>query len=95
MIEYIYDVIKATSGEDITVSARITDEAGTCLTSGCGLRIFDKNEEFITRIDGDCDGEMWSFIIPGELTKDMKGKYWYCMCQDGKALSFKEPFYLV
>jgi hypothetical protein len=95
MIEYIYDIIRATSGEDITISARITDEAGTPITSGCGLRIFDKDESFITRIEGTCVGEMWSFTVPGELTENMKGKYWYCMCQDGKALSFKEPLYLV
>jgi hypothetical protein len=95
MVDYIYDLIKATSGEDIEISAKITDEAGTTITSGCGLRIFDKDETFMFRIEGTYAGEMWSFTIPGELTKGLKGKYWYCMCQDGKALSFREPFYLV
>ena len=95
MVEYIYDLIKATSGEDIEVSARITEENGDCITSGCGLRIFDKEENFITRIDGECDGEMWSFTIPGELTKGLKGKHWYCICKDGTALCFREPLYLV
>lgn len=96
MIEYIYDLIKATSGEDIEVAAKITDDSGACIASGCGLRLFDKDESFITRIDGVIDGDMWSFKIPAALTKDMKGKYYYCMCRDGEeALNFKKPIYFV
>jgi hypothetical protein len=95
MIEYIYDAIKATSGEDIEISAKITDDDGTCITSGCGLRIYDKDEKFITRIEGELIGDMWSFVVPAMTTDGMKGKYWYCICKDGNTIIFRKPLYLV
>ena len=34
MVEYIYDAIKATAGEDITIAASITDDNNQPITSG-------------------------------------------------------------
>ena len=51
MIEYIYNAIKATAGEDITIAASITDDNNQPITSGCTLEIFD-DEEVLVTIDG-------------------------------------------
>lgn len=94
MIEYIYDVIKATAGEDFTISAKAKNEDGTCVTSGCHLRLYN-DKELITTIDGECINEVWGFRVPGELTKGLKGRYWYSICGANGGLNFKEPLYLV
>lgn len=35
MIEYLYNAIRATTGDDITITADITDDNGKYIDSGC------------------------------------------------------------
>ena len=93
MIEYLLNAIRATAGSEITVMANITED-GEPIVEGCGfmLHIDDEN---ILMIDGVFNGDIWTFTIPAEATKDLKGRYSYCLCQGDKTLCFKEPFYLL
>lgn len=92
MIEYLYDCIRATAGQDICICAVITDDAGDPITSGCSLMLHD-NEDMLVKINGVYDGEAWSFDVPAEDTKELKGRYWYCICKDNTNLCFKTPIY--
>ncbi len=93
MIEYLYDVIRATSGQDIVVNAVITTDDGDNYEEGCGLRLYD-DEKMLFRVAGTFDGEQWSFRIPAENTEGLVGRYWYCICHNNNNLCFKTPFYL-
>lgn len=96
-VEYIDKAIKATAGQPITVMAEITDDDGAMITEDCGFRIYDLNEEMITRVDGVFSEEdgYWTFTIPAELTEGRKGRHWYCICHKGHTLIFRHPLYLV
>lgn len=95
MIEYLHNAIRAMAGADIVIEAKITDESGSIVTTGCKLMIHTPDEAMIAAIDGVCVAEVWQFIIPAELTEGLKGRYWYCIQHEGKPLCFKEPLYLV
>ena len=90
MIEYIYDLIRASAGQDITVIAKISDDSGTLLTSDCELMLHS-DEEMIARVGGLFDGEAWTFTVPADATKGMYGRYWYCICHDDRNVCFKRP----
>jgi hypothetical protein len=96
MVEYIYNAIRATAGEDITITARITYDNGDSITSDCHVMLFD-NEELLTTVDGTFDAteEVWEFTIPAEATKHLSGRYWYRICSKLGSLCFKEPIYLI
>ena len=94
MIEYLYDAIRASSGEDITISAKAINEDGSCITSGCHLHLYD-DESLIALIDGEIVDEIWEFTIPAEQTKGMKGRFWYAICGGEGTLNFRQPIYLV
>lgn len=97
MIEYLYNAIRATAGQDITISAAITDDDGNILTEGCHIMFFDPDKELIATFDGEFNEEIneWSFTIPAETTEGLNGRYWYCICYFNANLCFKEPIYLV
>ena len=94
MIEYILNTIKASAGEDIDITAKITNVDGSAITNGCQMMLFD-DEGMIAEVEGVYIDEHWLFTIPAEATKDRLGRYWYCVCYGGKNLCFKEPIYLV
>lgn len=94
MVEYLYDAIRATAGQDIPVVAKITDEEGTIIAEGCGLMLHDENA-MIAKINGAFDGEQWIFTIPADMTEGKHGRYWYCICHHDMNLCFKQPIYLV
>ena len=95
-IQYILDVIKATAGTDIEVCAEITDDDGVPVTEGCGFMLHndDENKTMIVMIDGTYAEGVWSFTIPAEVTKGLKGRFLYCICRNNDTLCFKKPFYL-
>lgn len=97
MIEYLYDAIRATAASEFTVTANITDRNAVLITDSCHLMIYDTDKEtLIATIDGEFDGkEDWNFTIPAEITKGLKGRYWYCICHHDDHLCFKQPLYLV
>ena len=99
MIEYLYNCIRATAGQNITVDAKITDDSGEALTQSCGFMLHDKNDDktMLARVDGEylSEEEMWRFTVPAEVTKGLKGRYWYCICHEDQNVCFKQPIYLV
>lgn len=94
MIEYLYNAIRATAGEDITIAAEITDNSGFCVNDGCALMLWD-DEKLLTSVDGVLIDDLWNFTIPGDATSGLKGRYWYCVCHYHSKLQFKEPIYFV
>lgn len=96
MVEYLYNCIRATAGESVEICAIIEDDSGTPVTDGCGLRLFcDKGEVTLHKAVGTYANDMWTFILPSEVTKELKGRYWYCFCQNDRSLCFKQPIYFV
>ena len=97
MIEYLYDAIRAAAGNDLVISADITDEFDQPVTENCVLWLHDTDREtMIAEIKGNySEEEGWTFTIPAEITKGLKGRYWYCVRHEGTSLCFKQPIYLV
>jgi hypothetical protein len=95
MVEYLHDAIRATAGQEITISAKITDDNEAIIKDSCGLMLYD-GEDMLVMVNGFYyeDTEQIQFTIPAEVTKGLKGRYWYCFCQNGKSLCFKQPIYL-
>ena len=96
MIEYIDDMIKATSGEDICLLAKAIDAYGDNL-QGCFFCLFDKdyNKQFMIEgfLNADC---IFEFYIPAIATEGLKGKFWYSVCDENDiSLCFKKPIYFV
>ena len=95
MIEYLLNAIRANAGEDITVIASITKD-DIPIEEGCGFMLHI-DEENVVMVDGayNDDLDLWTFTIPAEATKGLKGRYSYCLYQGENTLCFKEPFYLM
>lgn len=94
MVEYLYDCIRATAGQDIMIGAIITDMYEQPLTEGCGFMLHDENEEMLIKVPGVFNGEFWTFTIPADITAGRKGRHWYCICWNDMMLCFKTPIYL-
>lgn len=94
MIEYLYNAIRATAGEQIIITAKITDEEGNNVTSNCFFRLYD-NDNLLTKIAGEYIGGIWQFTIPAEATANLNGRYWYCLCNGSNTFNFKQPMYLI
>jgi hypothetical protein len=94
MIEYLYNAIRATAGEDIVIAANITDDEGNVITN-CDSKftLFDDEGELFA-ISGSCS-DCWEYNIPAIMTQELKGRYWYCICANGSTLQFKQPIYFV
>lgn len=94
-IEYLYNCIRATAGQDICVCAEITDEQGVNITEGCGL-VLHLGDEMVSvagtyeEITG-----VWEFTIPASATEGKRGRHTYCFTKNGSALCFREPIYLL
>lgn len=96
MIEYLYDAIRAVAGQDINVTAQITDDDGAVVTNGCKF-VFHPSDDEMIAFDGTyyADIQSWKFTIPADVTKGMSGRYSYCIQRDGENLCFKTPIFLV
>ena len=95
-IEYLYDCIRATAGQDIEIAARITEDNGEAINDNCGLMLHSEDET-IARVDGELVSNegYWRFILPAEVIKGLIGRYYYSIYHNDKALCFKQPLYLV
>lgn len=73
MVEYLYDAIKAVAGQDIGVSARITDDDGV-VAENCRLVLHSDTSD-IGSVEGLYlpEDELWAFVIPAEMTNGLKG----------------------
>lgn len=95
MIEYLHNAIRAMAGADIRVDARVTDEEGAIITTGVKLILHDKKDAMIESFEGSYENDSWHFLIPAQVTKGLKGRYFYCIQYNGNPLCFKEPLYLI
>ena len=93
MVEYLHDCIRATAGTDITIVANITLDYEP-ISTGCSLIIHITDEDMIM-IDGVYSDGIFSFTVPGEVTKELEGRYWYCFKSGEQQLCFKEPIYFI
>ena len=94
MVEYLYNCIRAVAGQDIAITAAITDDEGATITKNCSLTLHDDNGEIVT-VEGNYINDEWLFIVEAKYTKGLKGRYWYCIRYMGNNLCFKEPIYLI
>ena len=94
MIEYLYDCIRATAGQDVAVTAIIEDASGAPITDRCHIMLLDKNHNLIVMTDGTYleDGQ-WQFTIPAKDTQGKYGRYWYKICTPDASLCFAQPLY--
>lgn len=96
MIEYLYDAIRAVAGQDITVTATITDDTGYLITDDCEFTLHNNDGEIYTAAGTYLQNEAtWAFFIPAEITKGLKGRFWYCVRHNGINICFKQPMYLI
>jgi hypothetical protein len=95
MVEYLYDAIKAVAGQEIGISARITDDDGV-VAENCRLVLHSDTSD-IGSVEGLYlpEDELWAFVIPAEMTNGLKGRYWYCIQHEDINMCFKQPIYLV
>lgn len=93
MIEYLHDVIKASSGDTETITAKITNEAGVIVTDSCSFCIYDDKKKLL-EVSGKLIENIWNFTLDEKDTADFNGRYWYAICDcDGNAMNFKRPIY--
>jgi hypothetical protein len=94
LIEYIDNAIKATAGENICLIAKVIDSLGNNLEA-CTFCLFDDNEKLFM-VDGLFNGTVWEFYVPAEATAELKGRYWYAVCDEtDTSLCFKNPIYFM
>lgn len=97
MIEYLYNCIRATAGQDISIAAEITDDEGAAIVDGCGIYLHDPDKALVAQFDGVYDEEnsQWIFTIPAATTEGLEGRYYYCIGHYNSSLCFKQPLYLM
>lgn len=98
MVEYLYDAIRAVAGMEIKIEAYITDENENFITEGCSFVLHDgAGTKMLLRKNGSYNSETmnWEFVLDPEETKDLNGRYMYCIQHNDSNLCFKQPIYLV
>nr|DAJ77168.1 MAG TPA: hypothetical protein [Caudoviricetes sp.] len=96
MIEYLYDAVRTSDGEDMTITATIQENDGTVITDGCALRVFDNEGAQVLEKEGIyySDVQEWEFKF--ELPYNSAcNRYFYTISHNGIDLAFKAPIYLV
>lgn len=93
MVEYLYNCIRASAGQDITIISNI-EENKVDVTEGCGFMLHIDEDNAIV-FGGEFKEGLWYFTIPAEYTKELKGRYWYCLTKNGSTLCFKQPIYFM
>lgn len=95
MIEYLYDAIRAVAGQDIAISAVITNDDNEPITENCNLVLhFKDGSMFVAPGLYMPEVEQWTFNVPASATTGRQGRHSYCIQHDGINLCFTEPFYL-
>lgn len=96
MIEYLYNCIRATAGQDVAISAIIEDASGAPVTEHCHIMLFDKDQKLLATFDGNyIEDGLWAFTIPAQDTEGKSGRYWYKICTDVESLCFVQPIYFI
>ena len=95
MVEYIYDTVRATSGENFTICAVITDDDDVAITDNCYLALLDEDFTELCKTYGAYDGEQWDFTVPDYITQGHTGRHWYKIGRNDIDLCFRTALYLV
>lgn len=97
MIEYLYNAIRATAGKQICICAKVVGLDEELITDECSIMLHDIDGSLLYSTIGTylAETEIWQFDIPADITKGLKGRYWYCLCHKDEDLCFKEPIYFV
>ena len=93
MVEYFYDYIKVSAGEENVVCAMISEEDGTAIISNCDFTLYDNFGNILAVVEGIYYDEpgYWAFAIPAI---EETGRYYYAIGNNGTELMFKKPFYV-
>lgn len=93
MVEYFYDYIKVTAGEENILCAFIQEQDGTAITTNCDFTLFDNFGNMLFEVQGEYVEEMgyWMFAVPAI---DEPGRYYYTIGNDGVDLNYKTPYYV-
>jgi hypothetical protein len=95
MIEYLHDTIRASAGDTIAISAKITDSAGAIIQDTCTLCLYDGNNKLLD-IEGVLEENIWTFTINADITTALAGRYWYKVCDcNHNSLDFAQPIYFI
>lgn len=94
-VEYLYDCICLTAGQDTGISATITDGDDEPITTGCSMVLYTEDDEAIITVDGRYIAELgsWQFNIKAADTLNLNGRYFYAILHDGQSMCFKTPIY--
>lgn len=94
-LEYLYDCIRATSGEKVSIDAKITDFDGAPVTDGCSLALYDYNGATLASVEGKYipEDKTWQFNIPAASTAKLHGRYFYCVLRNHLCMNFQTPIY--
>lgn len=97
MIEYLFNTIRATANEEIVITAKVTTPTGEPVEGGTHIGIYNDADERLVMVIGEEIDGVYEYTIPAILTKDLKGKYWYCICCNDthKSYCFKQPIYFI
>lgn len=88
MIEFLYDAIRLSYGEEIILQVCLYDDEDQEITEGNAvLQIGNKD------IQGYYDDECWNFLIPSTI--GLKGRYFYRVICDNVVFNFDAPIYFV
>lgn len=98
MVEYLYNAIRASAGQENTINAYITDENENLITENCYFVLHDgTGTKEIAKILGSYDKDLtvWTFVINPEITTGLRGRYMYCVSHDNSSLCFNQPIYFL
>lgn len=96
MIEYLYDAIRAVAGQDLAISAVITNDDNEPITENCNLVLhFKDGSMFVAPGLYISEVGQWTFNVPASATLGKDGRHQYCIQHDGVNLCFKKPMYLL
>lgn len=95
MIEYLYNAIRATAGQEILIAATVTDDSGDVIKDGCRIVLYIDDIMLTFAGSFNPSDNLWTFSIPAEATEGLIGRYEYCIQRNGANLCFKEPIYFV
>lgn len=88
MIEFIYDAIRLSYGEEIILQVRLYDDNDEEITEGNAVLEIGNKE-----ISGYYDDESWNFLIPSSI--GLKGRQFYRVVCDNVVFNFDAPIYFV
>jgi hypothetical protein len=97
MIEYLYDAIRVSAGDDATIAAVIKDAGGAYITDQCYLMIYD-GDTMLLNIGGVYKDDVWNFTIPSTFSATTKRghRYFYCVCDcNHNNICFRQPIYFI